>query len=109
MHYLPVSMTQRTDVLGMEFETTLSGFGIRGEAAWYENESFLTSSLTSTANHTFSTMSFALIALSWGLIFYAVWFSPVMVEFSLRVWFHQGGCFTGTDGRERAHILFQDD
>jgi len=62
-------MTQRTDVLGMEFETTLSGFGIRGEAAWYENESFLTSSLTSTANHTFSTMSFALIALSWGLIF----------------------------------------
>ncbi|MCA1792817.1 MAG: hypothetical protein ABR534_04385 [Desulfotignum sp.] len=28
---------QRTDVLGMEFETTLSGFGIRGEAAWYES------------------------------------------------------------------------
>ncbi|HKK99803.1 MAG TPA: DUF1302 family protein [Desulfotignum sp.] len=47
---------QRTDVLGMEFETTLSGFGIRGEAAWYEKESFLTSSLTSTANHTFSTI-----------------------------------------------------
>lgn len=45
-----------TDVLGMGFETTLSGFGIRGEAAWYEKESFLTASLISTANHTFSTI-----------------------------------------------------
>jgi hypothetical protein len=45
---------QRTDILGLEFETTLSGFGVRGEAAWYDKESFLTSSLTSAANHTFS-------------------------------------------------------
>ncbi|MCA1792350.1 MAG: AMIN domain-containing protein [Desulfotignum sp.] len=45
---------KRTNVLGFEFETTLSDFGLRGEAAWYENESFLTSSLTSSQNATFT-------------------------------------------------------
>ncbi|WP_300458543.1 DUF1302 family protein [Desulfobacula sp.] len=38
---------KRTTIAGFEFETTLGDFGIRGEAAWQENESFLTSSLTS--------------------------------------------------------------
>lgn len=38
---------KRTNIAGFEFETTLADFGIRGEAAWQENESFLTSSLTS--------------------------------------------------------------
>ncbi len=44
----------RTNILGCEFETTLSGFGIRGEAAWYENQSLLTASLTSSKNTTFT-------------------------------------------------------
>ena len=44
---------KRTSIAGFEFETTLSDFGIRGEAAWQENESFLTSSLTSTRKPTF--------------------------------------------------------
>jgi len=38
---------KRTSIVGFEFETTLADFGIRGETAWQENESFLTSSLTS--------------------------------------------------------------
>ncbi len=45
---------KRTNVLGFEFETTLSDIGLRGEAAWYENESFLTSSLNSSQNATFT-------------------------------------------------------
>lgn len=45
---------QRTHVLGYEFETILSDFGIRGEAAWYENQSLLTSSLTSSTHPTFT-------------------------------------------------------
>jgi hypothetical protein len=45
---------QRTNIIGCEFETTLSGFGIRGEAAWYENQSLLTASLTSSKNTTFT-------------------------------------------------------
>jgi hypothetical protein len=45
---------QRTHVLGYEFETTLSDFGVRGEAAWYENQSLLTSSLTSSTHPTFT-------------------------------------------------------
>ncbi len=45
---------QRTNIIGCEFETTLSGFGIRGEAAWYENQSLLTTSLTSSKNATFT-------------------------------------------------------
>ncbi len=38
---------KRTNIFGFEFETTLSGLGVRGEAAWREKESFLTDSLTS--------------------------------------------------------------
>jgi len=45
---------QRTHVLGCEFETILYDFGIRGEAAWYENQSLLTSSLTSSKHATFT-------------------------------------------------------
>jgi len=44
----------RTDIIGGEFETTWSGFGFRGEAAWYENQSLLTASLTSSKNATFT-------------------------------------------------------
>lgn len=45
---------QRTHVLGYEFETILSDFGVRGEAAWYENQSLLTASLTSSTHPTFT-------------------------------------------------------
>lgn len=45
---------QKTNVLGYEFETILSDFGVRGEAAWYENQSLLTSSLTSSTHPTFT-------------------------------------------------------
>jgi len=45
---------KRTNIAGLEFETTLADFGVRGEAAWQENESFLTSSLTSTREPTFT-------------------------------------------------------
>ena len=38
---------KRMDVFGLEFETVISDFGFRGEAAWNEKESFLTSDLTS--------------------------------------------------------------
>ncbi len=44
---------KRTNIAGFAFETTLSDFGVRGEAAWQENESFLTSSLTSVRKPTF--------------------------------------------------------
>lgn len=40
----------RTSIIGFEFETVISDFGLRGEAAVKENESFLTSSLTSVRN-----------------------------------------------------------
>jgi hypothetical protein len=43
---------KRTNIAGFEFETILSDFGVRGEAAWQENQSFLTSSLTSTRKPT---------------------------------------------------------
>ena len=38
---------KRTNIFGLEFETTLSGLGVRGEAAWRDKESFLTDNLTS--------------------------------------------------------------
>lgn len=44
---------QRTRIAGFEFETIVADFGVRGEAAWQNNESFLTSSLTSTRRPTF--------------------------------------------------------
>ncbi len=37
----------RSHIAGFEFETTLADFGFRGEAAWHDRESFLTSSLVS--------------------------------------------------------------
>jgi len=40
----------RTSIVGFEFETTVSDFGLRGEAAVKDNESFLTGSLTSVRN-----------------------------------------------------------
>nr|NJM02116.1 hypothetical protein [Desulfobacula sp.] len=40
----------RTHIAGFEFETVVSDFGLRGEAAVKENESFLTRSLTSVRN-----------------------------------------------------------
>lgn len=40
----------RTHIAGFEFETTLADFGVRGEAAVKDNESFLTRSLTSVRN-----------------------------------------------------------
>jgi len=42
---------RRTHIAGFEFETTLADFGIRGEAAVKDRESFLTRSLTSVRNH----------------------------------------------------------
>ncbi len=44
---------KKTNIAGFAFETTVSDFGIRGEAAWQENQSFLTSSLTSVRKPTF--------------------------------------------------------
>jgi hypothetical protein len=44
---------KRTSIVGFEFETILADFGVRGEAAWQTDESFLTSSLTSTRKPTF--------------------------------------------------------
>ncbi|MFP3982465.1 MAG: DUF1302 family protein [Desulfurivibrionaceae bacterium] len=38
---------KKTETAGLAFETTVGDFGVRGEAAWHENRSFLTSSLTS--------------------------------------------------------------
>ncbi|MCP4672203.1 MAG: DUF1302 family protein [Desulfobacula sp.] len=45
---------KKTNIAGLEFETIFYDFGFRGEAAWQENESFLTSSLTSTRKSTFT-------------------------------------------------------
>lgn len=42
----------RTSITGLFFETTISDFGFRGEAAWQNKESFLTSSLTSVTSPT---------------------------------------------------------
>lgn len=42
----------RTHIAGLEFETTLGDFGIRGEAAWQDQQSFLTSDLTSRQSPT---------------------------------------------------------
>ncbi|MCF6246206.1 MAG: AMIN domain-containing protein [Desulfobacula sp.] len=44
----------RTHIFGLEFETILSSMGIRGEAAFKENVSLLTSSLTSVRKPTLS-------------------------------------------------------
>lgn len=44
---------KRTNIAGFEFETIFADFGVRGEMVWQENESFLTSSLTSVRNPTF--------------------------------------------------------
>ena len=43
---------RKTKAAGFEFETTWDKYGIRGEALWMENQSFLTSSLTSSLHPT---------------------------------------------------------
>lgn len=43
---------KKTHIAGVELETVLGDLGVRGEAAWQEDESFLTSSLTSTRKPT---------------------------------------------------------
>ncbi|WP_321495872.1 DUF1302 family protein [uncultured Desulfobacter sp.] len=43
---------KKTRTVGFEFETTWKNIGLRGEAVWNENESFLTSSLTSDRSPT---------------------------------------------------------
>ena len=45
---------KRTNAFGFELETTWADLGLRGEALWNENESFLTSSLTSSRHPTFT-------------------------------------------------------
>ena len=42
----------RVNILGFEFETILGDFGIRGEAAWQDRQSYLTSDLTSEQSPT---------------------------------------------------------
>lgn len=42
----------RINILGFEFETTLGDFGIRGEAAWQDKQSYLTSDFTSEQSPT---------------------------------------------------------
>ena len=42
----------RSHIIGFEFETTLGDYGIRGEAAWQDKQSFLTSDLTSIRSPT---------------------------------------------------------
>ncbi len=37
----------RSNIIGFEFETILSDFGVRGEAAWHDSQPLLTSSLVS--------------------------------------------------------------
>ena len=44
----------KTHIIGFEFETVVSKVGIRGEAAWKENQSLVTKSFTSTVKPTFS-------------------------------------------------------
>lgn len=39
---------QKNNILGLEFETTLRDFGVRGEVVWKENEPFMMSSLVSS-------------------------------------------------------------
>ncbi len=39
---------KRLDILGFEFETTVGEIGLRGEAAYFDSQSFLTENLTST-------------------------------------------------------------
>ena len=43
---------RKTKAAGFAFETTWDKYGIRGEALWMENQSFLTSSLTSSRHPT---------------------------------------------------------
>ncbi|WP_148278111.1 DUF1302 family protein [Desulfobacula toluolica] len=43
----------RSNIFDFEFETIVSDLGIRGEAVWKDNESFLTRSFTSLRNPTF--------------------------------------------------------
>lgn len=43
----------RSNIFGFEFETIVSDLGIRGEAVWKDNESFLTRSFTSLWNPAF--------------------------------------------------------
>lgn len=45
---------RKTHIFGFEFETTVSDIGLRGEASFKENESFLTRELTSVRNPTIS-------------------------------------------------------
>ncbi len=44
---------RRTETAGFAFETTVGDYGVRGEAAWHENQTFLTSSLTSVRRPVF--------------------------------------------------------
>lgn len=39
---------KRSNILGFEFETTVGEIGLRGEAAYFDQQSFLTNNLTST-------------------------------------------------------------
>lgn len=39
---------KRSNILGFEFETTVGEIGLRGEAAYFDRQSFLTNNLTST-------------------------------------------------------------
>jgi len=43
---------KRTNIYGFEFETIIANFGLRGEAAFKDKESFLTGSFTSVRNPT---------------------------------------------------------
>jgi len=43
---------KRANIAGFEFETISGGFGLRGEAAWQSDESFITSSFTSVRKPT---------------------------------------------------------
>nr|WP_320013609.1 DUF1302 family protein [uncultured Desulfobacter sp.] len=47
---------RKTKAAGFEFETTWDKYGIRGEALWMENQSFLTSSLTSSRHPTITAV-----------------------------------------------------
>ncbi|MCD6268690.1 MAG: DUF1302 family protein [Deltaproteobacteria bacterium] len=47
---------KRQQVAGLEFETTIGCFGLRGEAAYFDHMSFLASDLTSTRKPVFHTV-----------------------------------------------------
>lgn len=47
---------KRQQVAGLEFETTIGCFGLRGEAAYFDHMSFLSSDLTSTRKPVFHTV-----------------------------------------------------